>query len=124
MVYLYKTGTMIVPHSDKAFAENTLNLGEPVKILTDAEWEASDCLARFIDGTLVIGKTDTEKTYQKATEARQERDKLLLLSDIEVNKAEDLQDEEAIAKVRIYRQALRDVPGQEGFPTNIIWPVL
>ena len=24
---------------------------------------------------------------------------------------------------RTYRQALRDVPDQSGFPTNVIWPV-
>jgi len=124
MIYLYETNDEIVPHTDKAFAENTLNLGETVKILTDEEWESFDCLARIIDGTLVLGKTDAEKTYQKATEVRQERDKLLLIADVMVNKAEDAQDEEEIAKARTYRQALRDVPEQEGFPTDIVWPVL
>lgn len=24
---------------------------------------------------------------------------------------------------RVYRQALRDVPGQPGFPDNVVWPV-
>ena len=24
---------------------------------------------------------------------------------------------------RTYRQALRDIPSQEGFPTNIVWPI-
>jgi hypothetical protein len=59
-----------------------------------------------------------------SADARDKRDQLLNIADIAVNKAEDLQDEEAIAKARTYRQALRDVPEQEGFPTDIIWPVL
>lgn len=29
-----------------------------------------------------------------------------------------------LAKVKVYRQALRDVPAQSGFPSTIMWPVL
>ena len=27
-----------------------------------------------------------------------------------------------LAKIKAYRQALRDVPSQEGFPDNVVWP--
>lgn len=32
--------------------------------------------------------------------------------------------EECRAAFREYRQALRDIPEQEGFPDNVIWPVM
>ena len=31
--------------------------------------------------------------------------------------------EENLAEVKIYRQALRDIPEQSGFPKNVQWPV-
>lgn len=31
--------------------------------------------------------------------------------------------EESLAEVKIYRQALRDIPEQSGFPKNVQWPV-
>ena len=31
-------------------------------------------------------------------------------------------DEEAQAAMRAYRQALRDIPQQEGFPLSVEWP--
>ena len=54
---------------------------------------------------------------RKAKEVRQERDSLLsetdwmALSDVTMSTA-----------WRTYRQALRDVPSQEGFPNDITWP--
>jgi len=58
-----------------------------------------------------------------AAEVRVKRDKLMSEADILVNKALDLQDKEAENAARSYRQALRDIPEQEGFPLNIEWPV-
>ena len=58
-----------------------------------------------------------------ATEARGKRDKLLTKSDkyalSDYPITEDQRD-----LVATYRQALRDVPEQEGFPYEIVWPVL
>lgn len=31
--------------------------------------------------------------------------------------------EESLAEVKVYRQALRDIPEQSGFPKNVQWPV-
>ncbi len=47
---------------------------------------------------------------------RENRNLLLELSD-KMALADRITDE-----WRVYRQALRDVPKQSGFPTNVIWP--
>ena len=51
-----------------------------------------------------------------ATKVRKQRDKLLVASD-HMALADRITDE-----WRTYRQALRDVPTQAGFPTNVTWP--
>jgi hypothetical protein len=48
---------------------------------------------------------------------RQERDTLLAKTD-----TWGLADYPATAEQIAYRQALRDITGQAGFPTNITWP--
>jgi hypothetical protein len=52
-----------------------------------------------------------------ATQVRADRDALLAASD-HMALADRITD-----AWRTYRQALRDVPDQSGFPTNVIWPV-
>tara|TARA_B100001057_G_scaffold450364_2_gene492363 strand:- start:200 stop:475 length:276 start_codon:yes stop_codon:yes gene_type:complete len=49
-------------------------------------------------------------------QVRSQRDKLLESSD-EMALADRITDE-----WRTYRQALRDLPAQDGFPTNVTWP--
>jgi hypothetical protein len=57
-----------------------------------------------------------------AAKARTQRDALLVAADALIYKAEDAgQNSTAL---RAYRQALRDVPEQTGFPTDIQWPVV
>tara|TARA_R110001592_G_scaffold251228_2_gene513884 strand:+ start:2120 stop:2398 length:279 start_codon:yes stop_codon:yes gene_type:complete len=51
-----------------------------------------------------------------ATMVRAERDELLTASD-HMALADRITDE-----WRIYRQLLRDVPAQSGFPANVTWP--
>lgn len=56
-------------------------------------------------------------------EVRAKRDKLLAETDwTQVLDAPI--DDETRAAYRVYRQALRDVPEQEGFPENVVWPEL
>lgn len=57
-----------------------------------------------------------------AKAARRQRSALLAEADILVNKAQDSNDDAALAKARAYRQALRDISKQPGFPANIDWP--
>ena len=63
-------------------------------------------------------KTDAEF----AAEAREKRNALLAETDYLVMPDYPLDDEKKAA-VLAYRQALRDVPEQEGFPRQIGWPV-
>ncbi len=51
-----------------------------------------------------------------ATQVRAERDALLVASD-HMALADRITDE-----WRVYRQALRDVPQQSGFPSSVTWP--
>ena len=52
-----------------------------------------------------------------ATSAREERDKLLLETDWMGNS-----DVTMSSAWTTYRQSLRDVPSQSGFPNSITWP--
>lgn len=69
-------------------------------------------------------KAKAEEESALALEVRAERNLLLAKADIAVNKAIDQGNAEAEAKARAYRQALRDVPGQAGFPYDAVWPTL
>lgn len=68
-------------------------------------------------------KTEAEKREDAEKSVREKRDSLisetdyLLASDYPIS-AEDLE------AVKVYRQALRDVPQQEGFPFDVVWPDL
>ena len=69
------------------------------------------------------GEVTVEDIPMTAEEARAKRDKLLEESDwTQVLDAPiDAATREAY---RVYRQSLRDIPEQEGFPETIIWPEL
>lgn len=65
--------------------------------------------------------TEEEKRAKKEAEVRAKRDYLISQTDYLLQpdypiSAEDLE------KVKTYRQALRDIPEQEGFPDNVTWP--
>jgi len=67
-----------------------------------------------------VVKIDDTKLYEmRADEARKERDALLAATDW-TQVADAPVDAQAYAD---YRQALRDVPQQSGFPGDIDWPV-
>ena len=66
------------------------------------------------------------KEYDKnklATEIRKKRDKLLLETDWTQANDTALSDE-MVQAYKEYRQALRDIPEQSGFPYNIVFPIL
>jgi hypothetical protein len=67
------------------------------------------------DGTNFIAPPEPVPTVE---EVRTERDRLLKASDW-TQVADAPVDQAAWAE---YRQALRDVPEQEGFPENVVWP--
>jgi hypothetical protein len=64
-------------------------------------------------------KVDAAKAAEKkSAQARSERDQLLSASDW-TQVADAPVDQAAWA---VYRQSLRDVPQQAGFPSNVTWP--
>ena len=64
------------------------------------------------------------KDYEEtAAEVRAKRDKLLTDTDWTQCSDTALSDEE-VENYKIYRQALRDITAQEGFPYNVVFPTI
>lgn len=79
----------------------------------------------FHDGNINIGEPKQEFVELKAKdvemEVRNQRTSLLFSTDIYMLSDYPISEEKR-NEFKIYRQALRDVPQQEGFPDNIVWP--
>mgnify|MGYP000808504226 CR=1 FL=1 len=67
------------------------------------------------------GKVTVEEVADTADEIRARRDRLLAVTDWAVLPDSPL-DAQSLEAVKTYRQALRDVPQQEHFPSAITWP--
>ena len=72
-------------------------------------------------GSIAIVLTDAEYDTVLATSARQKRDRLIAATDYLVTSDYPIEPDR-LAKVKVYRQALRDIPEQSGFPRSITWP--
>ena len=72
-------------------------------------------------GSIAIVLTDAEYDTVLAASARQKRGRLIAATDYLVTPDYPISDDR-LAKVKTYRQALRDIPEQEGFPRTITWP--
>ena len=72
-------------------------------------------------GGIAIYLTDAEYDTVLAASARQKRDRLIAATDYLVTPDYPISDDR-LAKVKTYRQALRDIPEQSGFPRSITWP--
>ena len=70
---------------------------------------------------IAIVLTDAEYDTVLAASARQKRDRLIATTDYLVTPDYPIESDR-LAKVKIYRQALRDIPEQAGFPRTITWP--
>ena len=77
-----------------------------------------------IDGVLrdmteaeLAENASTNDDHIQAPAIRQLRNQLLAETDWTASSDVTMSD-----AMKTYRQALRDVPGQEGFPSNITWP--
>ena len=69
------------------------------------------------------GEVTVEEVPETAEEIRARRDKLL--ADTDWTQTLDAPIDAATREaMRTYRQALRDMPQQEGFPTDVQWPEL
>ena len=67
------------------------------------------------------GEVTVEEVPETADEIRARRDRLLAATDWAVLPDSPL-DAQSLEAVKTYRQALRDVPQQERFPSAITWP--
>lgn len=70
---------------------------------------------------IAIYLTDAEYDTVLAASARQKRDRLIATTDYLVTPDYPIEPDR-LAKIKIYRQALRDIPEQSGFPRTITWP--
>ena len=83
------------------------------KLSTAEEW------AKFGVEVVEVESQPTEE--QLAQQARAKRDRLLSYCDFYLM-PDYPATEEGLAEVKVYRQALRDITKQEGFPKEIVWP--
>lgn len=76
----------------------------------------------YRNGQLEIQECDEEALNNEViSSVRLQRDALLSETDKFMTIDCPISDEDRNA-LRVYRQALRDVPQQEGFPDNVVWP--
>ena len=80
------------------------------------EIEPQDGVRRF-----QIVKVPEPTDEEIAEQVRLERDRRIAATDYLALPDYPLSEEEKAA-VMVYRQALRDVPSQEGFPREVVWP--
>lgn len=83
-----------------------------------------DMFADYVEDGVTVTKAEQEQAYtarkneEAATAVRTQRDKLLAECDWM-----GMSDVTMSTKWATYRQALRDVPAQEGFPHSVVFPV-
>ncbi len=61
MVYLAKKGNEVVHHTSKQAMLEMDGIKKPDMEISDEEFEQAGCLARLINGQIVVGKTEDEK---------------------------------------------------------------
>jgi len=84
--------------------------------ITDKQFAKWDGSGWSVENIPVVEPDPELKPLSPAESVRAKRDDLLIDSD-KMALADRITDE-----WRVYRQALRDVPAQSGFPTNVTWP--
>lgn len=113
-VEIEREGEMITEHEVDLFRTSMFNLNghdEAVQFV-EKNWQ------------LLVDECREQEKEVLASEVRAERNRLLAKADIAVNKAIDQGNTGAEAEARAYRQALRDIPDQAGFPYEVSWPTL
>lgn len=93
---------------------------EPFTAYT-TQWCKDDDLI-YREQVLTATLDESARDSAKAAEVRDERDRRLSLCDWTQLKDNNL-DDTAVVLWQSYRQALRDVPQQVGFPIEVEWPV-
>lgn len=98
-----------VPSSYDAATQNFEYADEPT--LIDGEWQLAITVTDKTDAEIESERLSLENFF------REKRNTLLAETDWWANSDVIMTDEQ-----RAYRQALRDIPAQAGFPENITWP--
>lgn len=102
--------TLDPPEFDSA--THTTDLSAPAFNAQANRWERSHSVRVY----------NQQETDAKAKEVRAERDRRIAETDWLVIKNLEL-NQNVPGAWEVYRQALRDVPAQSGFPRNVTWPV-
>lgn len=111
-VEVEREGEKIIEHKVDLFRTSMFKLEnhEEAVLFVEKNWQ------------LLVDECREQEKQTLAAEVRAERNRLLDKADIEVNKAVDQGNTGAEAEARAYRQALRDIPEQDGFPYQVTWP--
>ncbi|MFX3551052.1 phage tail assembly chaperone [Ralstonia mannitolilytica] len=105
-------------------------VGQEVSRDTGKQLEAARIIAWHVDGkptdedvaALIAQHGEAARQYVLGQHVRQERDRRLKVADAMFYKAMDSGDASKVQQVGQYRQALREVPEQPGFPEAFTWP--
>jgi hypothetical protein len=96
-----------------AYDSRTQSIGQDQPTLTDGKWAV---------GWTVTDKTSEELAQQDAEQAKTVRaDRNTKLAATDWTQGKDIPDNVS-STWAAYRQALRDVPAQAGFPWEVTWP--
>ena len=100
-----------VTKTNRPTVDHTKNVVEGTPVLTNGTWTQ---VWETIDAT---AEEIAERTEQQAKSVRRERDELLADTDWMA-----LSDNTMTPAWASYRQALRDITAQAGFPYSVVWP--
>jgi len=132
MVYIWNKDGQVVFHTDKKFAVEVEKLpATPDLEMSEEEFYAKQPI-RIVDGKFTFGKTEEELSQEEAVAVRAKRDYLINEVQWRVDRyleqkaaGETTSDTDAkFKKVAAYVKALRDIPKQKTFPTEVAWPTL
>lgn len=85
--------------------------------------ERSDCSIRQVEGGYQIVENPKPTNAELAENTRIKRDHFLSETDFYLM-SDYPSDSKDLEEIKKYRQALRDIPEQAGFPKDVIWPDL
>lgn len=120
ITYQYGDKTFSTAYEVRKYLGKTMRMAFG-KTETPEEWKRVGVI-KTIEEVPDVTPTPPVRTYEElAKEAREKRDRLLEESDYYV-----MPDYPATASglvaVKTYRQNLRDISKQDGFPSDIVWP--
>lgn len=118
-----------IPHQSRTQRSNTLRLwlrkfvAENPTLWREKQINDENGNLKAITIEAIPQPTEAEIAEQKAQAVRGQRDRILSQTDYLVSGDYPISDDD-LAAVKAYRQALRDVPAQDGFPDSVVWPEL